>query len=70
MHFIVFVDRYALVFYKVHRINAEGTKYIASACRNIDAKMMYISMDYVFNGQGTEPWHPDCVGIWCKVSAQ
>ena len=45
---------------KVHRINADGTKYIASACKKIDAKMMYISTDYVFNGQGTEPWHPDC----------
>ncbi len=45
---------------KVHRINADGTKYIASACKKIDAKMMYISTDYVFNGQGTEPWQPDC----------
>lgn len=45
---------------KVRAINADGTKYIAQACKKIDAKMIYISTDYVFNGQGTEPWQPDC----------
>ena len=45
---------------KVHAINALGTGYIAKVCKAIDAKMMYISTDYVFNGQGTEPWQPDC----------
>ena len=45
---------------KVYRINAEGTKNIAEACKEIGAKLMYISTDYVFNGQGTEPWQPDC----------
>ena len=45
---------------KVQAINADGTKYIADACRALDAKMTYISTDYVFNGQGTEPWQPDC----------
>ena len=45
---------------KVHAINADGTKYIAEACRKLDCKMVYISTDYVFDGQGTEPWQPDC----------
>lgn len=44
----------------VHAINALGTQYIAEAAQSIDARMMYISTDYVFNGQGTEPWQPDC----------
>ena len=45
---------------KVRAINAGGTKNIAEVCRKLDCKMMYISTDYVFNGQGTEPWQPDC----------
>ena len=45
---------------KVHAINGQGTRYIAEACKALDCKMMYISTDYVFNGQGTEPWQPDC----------
>ena len=45
---------------KVRDINAAGTKYIAEACKAAGCKMMYISTDYVFNGQGTEPWQPDC----------
>ncbi len=45
---------------KVRAINAGGTKNIAEACREIDAKMVYISTDYVFDGQGTSPWEPDC----------
>ena len=45
---------------KAMKINADGTKYIAEACRETDAKMMYISTDYVFDGQGEEPWQPDC----------
>lgn len=44
---------------KVRAINADGTKYIAEACKEIDSKMVYISTDYVFNGQGERPWHPD-----------
>lgn len=44
---------------KVHAVNANGTKYIAEACKKINAKMLYISTDYVFNGQGTKPWEPD-----------
>lgn len=45
---------------KVRAVNASGTRYIAEACKAIDCKMVYISTDYVFNGQGTEPWVPDC----------
>lgn len=45
---------------KVHSINVEGTANIAEVCKKLDCKMIYISTDYVFNGQGTEPWQPDC----------
>jgi len=45
---------------KVRTINAGGTKNIADVCKKLNCKMMYISTDYVFNGQGTEPWQPDC----------
>ena len=43
----------------VHRINADGTKYIAEAAKAVDAKMLYLSTDYVFDGQGERPWEPD-----------
>ena len=45
---------------KVRAINAAGTQNIADACKAIGAKMMYISTDYVFDGQGQTPWQPDC----------
>lgn len=44
---------------KVMEVNAKGTEYIAKACKDLDIPMIYISTDYVFNGQGTEPWKPD-----------
>jgi dTDP-4-dehydrorhamnose reductase len=45
---------------KVRAINAGGTQNIATAAKKLDAKMVYISTDYVFDGQGTTPWDPDC----------
>jgi dTDP-4-dehydrorhamnose reductase len=44
----------------VQKINVDGTQNLADAAKAVDAKMVYISTDYVFNGQGTEPWDPDC----------
>ena len=45
---------------KVRAINADGTRYIANVCKDLDCKMVYISTDYVFDGQGETPWDPDC----------
>ena len=45
---------------KVHAINALGTENIAKVCKELDCKMVYISTDYVFNGQGETPWDADC----------
>ena len=45
---------------KVRAINVGGTQNIADACKKLGCKMTYISTDYVFDGQGTEPWQPDC----------
>ena len=42
-----------------YNINALGTENIALACKKFDMKLMYISTDYVFNGQGERPWEPD-----------
>ena len=41
------------------KVNAEGTRNIAKVCKALDIKMMYISTDYVFNGEGQRPWEPD-----------
>ncbi|MDE6129651.1 MAG: dTDP-4-dehydrorhamnose reductase, partial [Lachnospiraceae bacterium] len=41
------------------RVNADGTRYIAGVCKELAIKMLYISTDYVFDGQGTRPWEPD-----------
>ena len=41
------------------KINAEGTENIAKVCKELDIKMMYISTDYGFDGEGTRPWEPD-----------
>ncbi len=43
----------------VRRVNVDGTHNIANACKNVDAAMIYISTDYVFDGQGEKPWEPD-----------
>lgn len=44
---------------KVYLVNAVGTENIAKMCKKLDCKMIYISTDYVFDGQGTRPWEPD-----------
>lgn len=45
---------------KVHAINVDGTANIARICKKLDCKMVYLSTDYVFSGQGDTPWEPDC----------
>lgn len=49
-------DKVALV----RAVNAGGTQNIANVCKKLDCKMTYLSTDYVFDGQGVEPWQPDC----------
>ena len=45
---------------KVNAINVDGTRNIAEVCKKLDCKMIYISTDYVFDGQGETPWSADC----------
>lgn len=45
---------------KVWKVNVTGTENIAKVCKELGCKMMYISTDYVFDGQGTKAWKPDC----------
>ena len=45
---------------KVRLVNAYGTENIAKQCKKLGCKLMYLSTDYVFDGQGNAPWHPDC----------
>lgn len=44
---------------KVYAVNVNGTQNLADAAKAIGAKMLYLSTDYVFNGEGTTPWKPD-----------
>ena len=43
----------------VYAVNVLATRYLAEAAKTVDAKMLYLSTDYVFDGQGTRPWEPD-----------
>ncbi len=43
----------------VVKVNSEGTRTIATVCKELDIPMMYLSTDYVFDGQGDTPWKPD-----------
>ena len=43
----------------VYKVNALGPKYIAEACKEVGAKMVYISTDYVFDGKGETPFEVD-----------
>ncbi len=45
---------------KVRAINAEGTRSLALAAKEVGAKFIYLSTDYVFDGKGETPWTPDC----------
>lgn len=45
---------------KVRLVNAKGTENIAKAAKAVDCKCLYLSTDYVFDGQGDAPWDPDC----------
>ena len=45
---------------KVRAVNVDGTRNIANVCAKLGCKMIYISTDYVFDGQGSEAWKPDC----------
>lgn len=57
------------------RVNAQGTENIAKVCAQLGCKMMYISTDYVFSGQGEAPWEPDCgdyapLGVYGKTKLE
>ena len=45
---------------KVYAVNVTGTENIVKVCKKIDCKLIYLSTDYVFDGQGIKPWEPDC----------
>lgn len=53
------VDNAEIEIDKCNLINVEGTKNIALACKQYDITLLYVSTDYVFSGDGTEPWKPD-----------
>lgn len=68
------VDKAELFQDKVYAVNALGPKYIALACKKINAKMVYISTDYVFDGKGNDPFEVDSpkngLSIYGKTKSQ
>ncbi len=68
------VDKAELNPERVYNVNSLGTKYIATVCKKINAKLVYISTDYVFSGEGIEPFEIDSpkkgLSIYGKTKSQ
>lgn len=68
------VDKAELMPDKVYEVNALAPKYIAEACKEVNAKMIYISTDYVFDGLGDKPFNVDDpkagLSVYGKTKAQ
>lgn len=51
-----------------YNVNVRGTEYIAEACKNINATLIYFSTDYVFDGKGNTPFevndHPQPINYY------
>ena len=51
---------------KVFAVNEGGTRNLAAACKRTGAKLLYLSTDYVFDGQGSSPWRADPLNEYGK----